>query len=65
MKHQLSRPTSEHRNLLSQVESLGGSSRRPLYLDDITTLARMRLVCFDGEGALKLTDKGRAALKLQ
>ncbi|MBL6749039.1 MAG: hypothetical protein ISP90_00890 [Nevskia sp.] len=66
MKQPVSRPSPEYRRLLSQVEPPAGSSgRRPLFLDEITALGRMQLVRFDHDGALKLTEKGRAALDLR
>jgi len=64
MKHTDPRPTSEQRKLLSQVEPSGSSAPlRPLFLDEITALGRLRLVRFDSQGSLKLTDRGRAALQ--
>lgn len=66
MRQAESGPTQKHRQLLKQIaHPPDDQDSRELYLDEITALARMRLVRFDPEGQLRLTDKGLAALPPQ
>ena len=63
MKHVDTHPSTEHQRLLRQIqESSLDEPGKSLFMDDIFSLARMRLICFDPQGELQLTDKGRAAL---
>jgi hypothetical protein len=57
--------TPERLSLLRQIRdaAIGASSKTPaVYLDDLSAFARLKMVKFDGEGKLVLTDSGTRAL---
>jgi hypothetical protein len=55
--------TPERLNLLRQIrDANAGSKSEPLYMDDLTVFARLRLVHFDRDGKLSLTESGTRIL---
>jgi hypothetical protein len=57
--------TPERLNLLRRIrDAHAGSIKQaePLYMDDLTVFARLRLVHFDQHGRLELTERGTRVL---
>lgn len=56
--------TPERLNLLRQIRdaNAGSTKAEPLFMDDLTVFARLRLVHFDREGKLSLTESGTRIL---
>jgi hypothetical protein len=57
--------TPARMNLLRRIRDANAGSiqqAEPLYMDDLTVFARLRLVRFDQEGKLGLTDRGTRVL---
>jgi hypothetical protein len=57
--------TPERLNLLRRIRdahAAGSTQAEPLYMDDLTVFARLRLVHFDQNGHLGLTERGRGVL---
>jgi hypothetical protein len=49
--------TPQRVNLLKQIrDAKAGAKSAPLYLDDLNAFARLKLVRFDDQGNLTLTD---------
>jgi hypothetical protein len=57
--------TPERLNLLRRIRdanAAGMKQAEPLYMDDLTVFARLRLVHFDQDGKLGLTERGTRVL---
>jgi hypothetical protein len=57
--------TPERLNLLRRIRdanAAGLKQAEPLYMDDLTVFARLRLVHFDQDGKLGLTERGTRVL---
>lgn len=57
--------TPERLNLLRRIRdahAAGNKQAEPLYMDDLTVFARLRLVHFDQDGQLGLTERGSRVL---
>jgi hypothetical protein len=57
--------TPERLNLLRRIRdanAAGMKQAEPLYMDDLTVFARLRLVHFDQDGKLGLTERGNRVL---
>lgn len=57
--------TPERLNLLRRIRdahAAGMKQAEPLYMDDLTVFARLRLVHFDRDGQLGLTERGTRVL---
>jgi hypothetical protein len=57
--------TPQRLSLLRQIRDASSGDNvkpPPLYLDDLSAFARLKMIKFDGEGKLVLTDHGARAL---